>query len=352
MSSVTVRGLAKSFGDTAALRGVDLDIPDGEFLCVLGPSGCGKTTLLRLLAGLERADGGTIAFDGDTVSGAGIHVPPEDRRVGVVFQSYALWPHMSVGENVGYPLKVARVGEADRRARVEEALAAVRLSDLGGRRPEALSGGQQQRVALARCLVMRPRLVLMDEPLANLDLHLREGMLVEFERFHRETGATVLYITHDQSEAMSIADRIAVMREGRILQLAPPETLYAAPASPAVAGFVGIASLLEGVVTEAGEREVVVRWNGSALRAPTAAAMAVGARAVLCVRPENVVLGEGEHQAGVERAVYLGGRYLVELRLGPGEVLRAYSAVRPAPGERVAYSIASAYAMPQEGREP
>jgi iron(III) transport system ATP-binding protein len=345
MSSVTVRNLEKHFGDTVALQGIDLDIAEGEFLCVLGPSGCGKTTLLRLLAGLEVADRGSVAFDGEIMSGAGRHVPPEDRRVGVVFQSYALWPHMTVAQNVGYPLRVARLSEMERRARIAAALEAVRLGDLGERMPHALSGGQQQRVALARCLVMRPRLVLMDEPLANLDMHLREGMRAEFERFHRETSATILYITHDQAEAMSIADRIAVMRDGRILQLASPELLYAEPASPEVAGFIGLSTLLKGVVEQPGPGPLSVRWNGSPLAARASTHLEPGDEVALCVRPEHVVLGEGEQGAQAVRAAYLGGRYLVELALADGSLLKAYSDVRPKPGDVVSFRIAETFAM-------
>ena len=239
MAELTLGHVTKRFGDVTAVDDVTLDVRDGELVALLGPSGCGKTTILRLIAGFESVSAGEIRFDGELMSAVTRHVPPERRRVGIVFQSYALWPHMSVGANVGYPLRVARVSGEEYRSKVEAALETVGLTGLGSRRPADLSGGQRQRVALARCLVMEPSLVLLDEPLANLDVHLRAAMEEEFVDFHGKTGATMLYITHDQAEAMALADRVAVMDDGRLVQVADPHTLYEEPATTMVADFIG-----------------------------------------------------------------------------------------------------------------
>ncbi|MEC9346900.1 MAG: ABC transporter ATP-binding protein [Pseudomonadota bacterium] len=341
MASVSIRNLVRRFGTHAAVDSVDLDIADGEFLCVLGPSGCGKTTLLRLIAGLERPDAGEIAFDGQAVSTPERVLAPERRQTGVVFQSYALWPHMTVAENAGFSLRAAGIGGAERRRRIDEALAAVRLSDFAERKPGSLSGGQQQRVALARCLVQRPKVVLMDEPLANLDVHLREEMLGEFTRFHAATGATIVYITHDQAEAMSIAGRIAVMDRGRLLQVATPEVLYHRPASRMVANFIGLSALVETSVAGDG-RTAALAGTPVPLVEPVAPGPAT-----LVVRPEQVRLGGAGLPARVAAATYLGERWKLELALPGLDVpLLAWSAMRRAAGEAVPVSIDSAWAVP------
>ncbi|MBU2961254.1 ABC transporter ATP-binding protein [Citreicella sp. C3M06] len=239
MSDIRIDTLGKRFGNTQVLHDVSLAINEGEFVAVLGPSGCGKTTLLRCLAGFERLSAGTIAVGGRTVSSPGRHTPPEDRGIGVVFQNYALWPHMTVAQNVAYGLKIAGLAKAERAARVAKVLDTVELGPLADRRPADLSGGQRQRVALARCLAMQSRVVLLDEPLANLDVHLRAALEEEFARFHAQSRATMFYITHDQSEALALADRIAVMDKGRILQFAAPRALYSEPADETVANFIG-----------------------------------------------------------------------------------------------------------------
>jgi iron(III) transport system ATP-binding protein len=239
MTSASLLSVSKAYGKTPVLQDVSLNIKSGEFLAVLGPSGCGKTTLLRLLAGFETPNEGEVQLGDRTVASRGVMVPPEHRGLGIVFQNYALWPHMSVAQNVGYALKVARLPRAERDIRVREALETVDLARFADRRPADLSGGQRQRVALARCLAARNNLVLLDEPLANLDVHLRATMEEEFRRFHRESGATLVYITHDQSEAMALADRVAVMDKGRILQCASPRQLYREPANATVAAFIG-----------------------------------------------------------------------------------------------------------------
>ena len=239
MARLTMTNLSKDFGATRAVDAVSLTVEDGEFLAILGPSGCGKTTLLRLIAGFEAASGGEIAVGDKLLSGPGRHVPPEHRRMGIVFQSYALWPHMSVAGNIAYALKVRSVPAAERNRRVAAALATVGLSGFADRRPASLSGGQRQRVALARCLAMEPSLVLLDEPLSNLDARLRIRMRRDLKALHAKLGSTIVYVTHDQSEAMTLSTRIAIFNHGQLQQVAAPATVYDRPANAFVANFVG-----------------------------------------------------------------------------------------------------------------
>jgi putative spermidine/putrescine transport system ATP-binding protein len=234
-------GLSKRYGEVVAVAGIDLEVQPGEFFTMLGPSGSGKTTTLRMIAGFEDPSGGTIELAGEDVSG----VPPYDRAVNTVFQDYALFPHMSVGENVAYGLRIAGVDKTERAKRRDDALEMVRLPGYGERRPAELSGGQRQRVALARAIVNRPKVLLLDEPLGALDLKLREQMQVELKSIQGEVGITFVYVTHDQDEALTMSDRIAVFNEGRIEQVSPPVELYERPASEFVAGFVGVSNLLE-----------------------------------------------------------------------------------------------------------
>ena len=233
--------LSKRYGEVVAVAGIDLEVQPGEFFTMLGPSGSGKTTTLRMIAGFEDPSGGTIELAGEDVSG----VPPYDRAVNTVFQDYALFPHMTVGENVAYGLRIAGVSKTERTKRRDEALEMVRLPGYGDRRPGELSGGQRQRVALARAIVNRPRVLLLDEPLGALDLKLREQMQVELKSIQDEVGITFVYVTHDQDEALTMSDRIAVFNEGRIEQVSPPVELYESPSSEFVAGFVGVSNLLE-----------------------------------------------------------------------------------------------------------
>jgi putative spermidine/putrescine transport system ATP-binding protein len=238
---IRLRGLVKRYGELAAVDGIDLDVRRGEFFTFLGPSGSGKTTTLRLIAGFERPDAGTVQLRGVDVSG----LPPFDRDVNTVFQDYALFPHMTVAENVDYGLRIRKVSRDERRTRVAEALAMVRLPDLGDRRPSQLSGGQRQRVALARAIVCRPQVLLLDEPLGALDLKLRQEMQVELKRIQSEVGITFLYVTHDQEEALTMSDRLAVFNRGRIEQVGAPAEVYERPASEFIAGFVGVSNILE-----------------------------------------------------------------------------------------------------------
>ena len=245
--TIRLEGITRRFGAERALDAVSLEIERGEFFVVLGPSGCGKSTMLRLIAGLDRPDAGRITLGERLVADAGrdVHAPPETRGVGVVFQSYALWPHMTVAEQIAFPLEVAKVSGEALAARTDECLATVALERFADRRPEALSGGQRQRVALARCLAQEASVILMDEPLANLDPHLRASMEEELAAFHARTGATTLYITHDQREAMALADRIAVLGEGRVLQVAAPDELYRRPRDERVAAFIGQGAIVD-----------------------------------------------------------------------------------------------------------
>ena len=238
---VTLQSLHKSYGDVAAVDGVDLEVQPGEFFTMLGPSGSGKTTTLRLIAGFEQPDEGRVLLSGTDVTAQ----PPYVRDVNTVFQDYALFPHMSVAENVAYGLRIKRVPRAERRKRVEEALELVRLAGLGPRRPGQLSGGQRQRVALARAIVNEPRVLLLDEPLGALDLKLRQEMQIELKRIQQEVGITFVYVTHDQEEALTMSDRLAVFNEGRIEQVGAPAEVYERPGTEFVAGFVGVSNVLE-----------------------------------------------------------------------------------------------------------
>jgi iron(III) transport system ATP-binding protein len=297
---LTVTGLTRIFAnryDTIAggVREASFALPAGAFFTLLGPSGCGKTTTLRCLAGLERPDAGRIVLDGQPIfdAGSGVLVPVHRRGIGMVFQSYAIWPHMTVFENVAFPLRVARVRLArdDLAGKVERALETVGLAGYGPRPATCLSGGQQQRVALARAIVHEPKLLLLDEPLSNLDAALREEMRGELRRLQQEIGVTTVYVTHDQSEALAMSDLIAVMDRGRIVQLDTPQAIYFSPASEFVARFIGAANLLPGVAeaaVAAGGIGVVRLAGAAVIRATFSSSVAQGAAVQVALRPESV----------------------------------------------------------------
>jgi putative spermidine/putrescine transport system ATP-binding protein len=300
-AAVRLEGVEKRYGDVVAVAGIDLDVRDGEFFSMLGPSGSGKTTTLRMIAGFEQPTVGRVLLHGRDVT----NVPPFDRDVNTVFQDYALFPHLNVGDNVAYGLMVRKVPKAERAARVTDALRMVRLEGYERRKPAQLSGGQRQRVALARALVNRPRVLLLDEPLGALDLKLREEMQIELKSIQQQVGITFIYVTHDQEEALTMSDRIAVFNAGRIEQLGSPAEVYERPKTRFVAGFVGTSNLLTGDVAEA----------------------VLGRPGTFTIRPEKIRLAEPEATAGAAEAsalgtihsvVYLGPdtRYIVELEAG------------------------------------
>ncbi|HET6618516.1 MAG TPA: ABC transporter ATP-binding protein [Dongiaceae bacterium] len=321
--AVSFRAVSRHYGAVKAVDGVSFDILDGEFFAMLGPSGSGKTTCLRLIAGFERPTQGNVAIHAKDMSG----VPPYDRDVNTVFQDYALFPHMSVRENVAYGLMIRKVAPAERAKRAEEMLAMVKLAGFGARKPSQLSGGQRQRVALARALVNRPSVLLLDEPLGALDLKLREQMQVELKAIQRQVGITFIYVTHDQGEALSMSDRVAVFNQGRVEQMAVPGELYERPATEFVAGFVGVSNLLQG----------------------EAAAALTGAARACSIRPEKIHLApagttapdkamkiEGE----VESLLYLGANTRFDIRLSGGGHLAVMQQNRdahyaPAQGSKV-----------------
>jgi iron(III) transport system ATP-binding protein len=354
VARLSIERVSKNFGGAAAVADVSLAVGDGEFVAILGPSGCGKTTLLRLVAGFETVDEGEIRLGDIVASSRGHHMPPERRGIGIVFQNYALWPHMNVAGNVGYPLAVRGANRRERAGKVEAALDLVGLAGLGHRRIAELSGGQRQRVALARCLVMEPALVLLDEPLANLDVHLRASMLDEFDDFHRRTGATMLYVTHDQSEAMALADRIAVMEAGRMVQVARPQAIYREPATAAVARFVGRGGLVPAhVAGPVRDGRAPVRLSDGIVLAARAAAAQPAGSALLCLRPEDLRLaadGEPGFRAIVRRATYQGGHIAVELapEMQPDAplLMHADPGTAPEPGSPVRLTATDGWVVP------
>jgi putative spermidine/putrescine transport system ATP-binding protein len=321
---VRFQSVRKTFdGITDVVQALDLDVVAGEFLTLLGPSGSGKTTTLMMLAGFEAPSSGRITVLGRDMNG----VPPHKRDLGVVFQNYALFPHMTVAENVAFPLSVRGLSRADRRERVGEALAMVRLSGLEARRPSQLSGGQQQRVALARALVFRPAIVLMDEPLGALDRQLREEMQGEIRGLHDRLGVTVVYVTHDQGEALTMSDRIAVFNAGRIQQLAPPQVLYESPANAFVARFIGENNFLPVEVLGLADGMAQVRLpGGQAQEATQTDSLGPGAKAWLAIRPERIAIATARAAdlsptalpGRVSETVYLGDAVRVHVALDGG----------------------------------
>jgi spermidine/putrescine transport system ATP-binding protein len=323
-----LRRVTKHFGGFAAVDDLSLTIAAGEFLTLLGASGSGKTTTLRMIAGFELPTAGQILMGGVSIT----ELPPFKRDINTVFQHYALFPHMSVRQNVEYGLRMRRVPASERSLQVDRALEMVQLTPFGSRAPRQLSGGQQQRVALARALVNRPRVLLLDEPLGALDLKLRKEMQLELKHLQTELGITFVYVTHDQEEALTMSDRIVLMRQGRIEQIGAPRDLYDRPASRYVADFIGDTNLLPGVVVESGDGIAVLRAGGATLRALSEAPLAPGAEAWLTVRPEAIELtdsglareGWNRVAGAVREAVYAGSALRVHLELESGQRLVAH----------------------------
>ncbi|MEO0362327.1 MAG: ABC transporter ATP-binding protein [Pseudomonadota bacterium] len=332
-AAVDIVNVVKRFGEVAALRGASLAIRDNEFFTLLGPSGCGKTTLLRMIAGFEEVTSGEIFLYGEEIE----DLPPDKRPVNTVFQNYALFPHMTVVENVAFGMKMLGRDPAEIALRTAEMLSLVKLDDYAARRPNQLSGGQQQRVALARALAPGPKVLLLDEPLSALDLKLRQAMRTELRRLQRETAITFVFVTHDQEEALTMSDRIAVMSDGEIQQVGRPEEIYEAPANRFVADFIGETNFLDAVVEAAEPAALRCTFAGAPI-ACAPAALDPGANVTLSVRPERLSLGpEGTGLPGaVDRLVYLGTdtQTVVKLDAGPELTVRTQNAQNGGPHAR------------------
>ena len=347
--AVEVQGLSKRYGAALALDATTLAVEAGEFLTLLGPSGSGKTTLLMMIAGLTEPSAGRIAIAGRDVTG----LPAYRRDIGVVFQNYALFPHLSVFENIAFPLRMRRAGEGAIEAAVRKSLELVRLPELAARRPRELSGGQQQRVAFARAIVFEPKIVLMDEPLGALDKKLRDELKLEIRRLHREIGATIVYVTHDQEEAMLLSDRICLMNHARVEQIDTPARLYARPATRFAADFIGDSNILEGTVAEVRGGAGVIAAGGVRLTTAHAAGLRAGAAVPVLVRPERIAIGgagaENRLEARVESTLALGALHVHQVRLA-GALLKVAALNTggdvPRPGESVALGIRAEDVIP------
>jgi len=331
-------------GESLVVKDLNLSMPKGEFLTMLGPSGSGKTTCLMMLAGFETATHGDIRLNGKPIN----NIPPHKRGIGMVFQNYALFPHMSVAENLSFPLEVRGIGKSDREKKITRALDMVQMGEFAGRRPAQLSGGQQQRIALARALVFEPELVLMDEPLGALDKQLRETLQFEITHLAHRLGITVVYVTHDQTEALTMSDRVAVFEAGRIQQLAPPDELYEAPTNSFVAQFIGENNTLDGEVVEMGDGVCKVKLDdGQVIEAKPVNVDGVGDRTLVSIRPERVEfdrarLREGAYtiKAEVQEFIYMGDIFRTRLKVAGKEdfivkTRNAADQVRLAPGQTV-----------------
>ncbi len=346
MAQLILNHVTKHFGGgRPAVSDVSLTVREGGFLALLGPSGCGKTTVLRMIAGFEQPSDGSIDFGERRLSDAARALLPERRNMAMVFQSYALWPHMTVAENVGYPLKVRGISGSAWQRSVADALALVKLTDYADRRPAALSGGQRQRVALARCLVTSPDVVLLDEPLANLDQHLRKSMEETFRIFHERSGATMIYVTHDQAEAMALATDVAVMSEGRLMQMAPPAEIYARPEGAVVSGLIGRGSVLKLAVPEGMPRAMDWPTLRSALAGVGMEGAGDGAVRDVLVRPEHV-RHDGEGMAlRVVSCVFEGERFALTLALPDGQSLKAYGDRAIMPGDTARFVMSQGWRL-------
>jgi iron(III) transport system ATP-binding protein len=346
MAAVELNELTKRYGDVAAVDRLSATIAHGTLVCLLGPSGCGKTTTLRLIAGFADLDGGTIRVGGETISDPGRSRPPERRNMSMIFQSYALWPHMTIAENVGYGLRVRKIERTERERRVAAILDIAHLTELGPRYPHELSGGQQQRAALARALVVEPQTLLLDEPLSNLDANLREEMRFEIRRLHDEFKYTTVYVTHDQAEAMTTADTIMVMNQGRAEQIGSPEDIYRRPSSEFVARFIGGTNVLRGAKIGDGLADcgvVVLRCGEGEFAASGATAISVRPHDIALSTPNGAGSGRqpGEAEGRIERQTYLGAHrdYLVTLADGQSVRVVAPLAAEFAVGDTVRLSF-------------
>lgn len=324
-----ITNLYKSFQDVTALNGISLSLRPGRVLALLGPSGCGKTTLLRCIAGLMPPDSGDIMIGGRQMNGRGVALPPEARELGMVFQDYALWPHMTVAENVGFPLSMRKVDRKSRQVRVQWALETVGLSGLAQRSPDTLSGGQQQRVALARAIVAQPKLLLMDEPLSNLDKGLRESLALDIRRLVNELSLAVVFVTHDQHEAFALADEVAVLQQGELRQVAPPQALYDTPATPAIAAFLDAGALLQGHFDDTG-----FQLRDSQARLPLLCPDA-GPDAATVLLPRRAVHLTDSAQANttagrVEAVIFQGEYHSVRVNIGNQAMINLHVADAPA----------------------
>jgi multiple sugar transport system ATP-binding protein len=339
MAEIIFEKVRKAFGSMVAVEGLDLHIPDGAFVSLLGPSGCGKTTTLRMLAGLEQPTGGTIRIGERAVNG----VPPSQRDIAMVFQSYALYPHMTVRQNMAYPLRKRRIREPERTERVDRAARLLELDTLLDRKPRQLSGGQQQRVALGRALVREPKAFLLDEPLSNLDAKLRAHMRAELIQLHERIRATMVYVTHDQLEAMTMSDRIAVMMGGALQQYAPPSEIYSRPANAFVAGFIGTPAmpLLEAVLTS-GTGAPRIRAGDLELTLPEGFLKRAGdtGAVLLAIRPEDIAIGSGPHKARVKLVEPTGHESIITLDIGGQNLIaRAAGALSLRSGDVIAFAV-------------
>lgn len=350
MARIVISGLCKRLGTVAAVQDLSLDVEDHEFVAFLGPSGCGKTTTLRLLAGFLRPDAGTIAVDDRVISSPDAVVPPERRRMGMVFQQYAVWPHMDVFGNVAFGLTFGKLDKGEIRERVRDVLRLVGLEGMQRRSPAQLSGGQQQRVALARALVVEPDILLLDEPLSNLDAKMRERMRLELKDLQQRTGITFVYVTHDQTEALALADRVALMHDGRVEQWGRPQDVYEQPRTSFVADFMGLVNWMEGEVSDRSEdRRVVRTGNGLQIMVERTDAVQRGDRVRIAVRPDDVAISRdpfrdelNSYVASVHSALFLGGSIQYQLDLdGLRLIAQGPRYLRFAQGERVYVRISA-----------
>jgi len=341
MAQVEIRKVHKSYGKVPTVHGIDLTIGDGEFVVLLGPSGCGKSTLLRMVAGLEEITAGEIAIDGTVVN----KLEPRERGCAMVFQNYALYPHMSVADNIGYALKVAGTPRAERRTRIAAVAQSLGIAELLDRKPGTLSGGQRQRVAIGRAMIRSPKVFLFDEPLSNLDAKLRAQMRIEIRRLHQKLGATSVFVTHDQVEAMTLADRLVVLNQGRIEQIGAPAEVYRRPASRFVAGFIGAPAMnfVEGRAVAEGLVELT---TGRRLAIPAEAGLAMGEPVTIGVRPEEIEIGDGLMPGAldfeIELVEELGAGRVLHGRAGEIELTVLHNAGEDAslrPGRRLALRI-------------